>query len=169
MAVMKSRLLEHRHYRFVLVGLVNAAISFGVLNIVYYTFDQSKITSSIIATSCALAFSFVMNRNFVFGDKTRKAYKQIPAFVLVTVSGSLIVLNLVYVASLRAISGNEGFLIELVRRVTGLSIPASFIDINVSTAIGACAALFWNYFGYKWFVFKGKKNENDQQEATISI
>lgn len=155
-------ILAHRATRFVIVGLCNAAISFGVLNLAYYAFHQSKITSSIMATACALVFSFVFNRGFVFADKATKMRYQLPAFVIVTVSGSFLVLNIIYALSLKLLAGNEQLFTAPVHLLTGITLPESFIDINLSTVIGAVAAAFWNYYGYKLFVFRVSKKQAAQ-------
>jgi putative flippase GtrA len=99
-----------------------------------------------------------MNRGFVFDDKTKKVSQQLPMFVIVTVSGSLLVLNLVYILSLRVLNGHESLIIDPIKNLTPLILTKNFVDINLSTIIGAVAALFWNYNGYKWFVFKGSKD-----------
>jgi putative flippase GtrA len=142
-------------------------ISFGLLNLAYYKFGQTKIVSSIIATTCALIFSFIMNRGYVFGDKSRKAHQQLPAFIIVTVSGSLVVLNLVYILSLHVIDGHEYLIIDPAKAIIGISLTKSFIDINVSTIVGALVALFWNYNGYRWFVFKGRKSVEEEIQLTV--
>lgn len=155
---MFKKLTSKRTLRFVIIGICNATISFGILNLAFYKFDQTKIVSSIIATTCALIFSFIMNRGFVFDDKTRKVRQQLPIFIVVTVSGSLLVLNLVYILSLHLLNGHETLIIDPIKNLTSVGLTKNFVDINLSTVIGAVAALFWNYNGYKWFVFKGSKD-----------
>lgn len=161
---MLKKLRANRIIRFIVVGTCNAAISFGILNLAFYKFDQSKIMASIIATTCALIFSFIMNRNFVFADKTKKIHQQVPIFVIVTISGSLIILNLVYILSLKVLNGHEYLIIDPIKSLTGIVLSKSFIEINVSTIIGAIVALFWNYNGYRWFVFKGSKKDANEEE-----
>lgn len=153
---MSRDIVSKRMLRFAIIGMCNAAITFSILNVSFYKFHQAKITSSIIATSCALVFSFVMNRGFVFGDKTKKAHRQLPAFVIVTISGSLLVLNIVYAIFLRILNGHEYFIIDIVKAVADVSLSSNFVDINLSTVFGAIAAMFWNYNGYKRFVFNGR-------------
>lgn len=153
-----QRIISSRVIRFVIIGITNAAITFAILNISYYRLHQTKILSSIIATSCALIFSFIMNRGFVFGDKSKKARQQLPAFLIVTISGSLVVLNIVYAITLHLLNGHEGSIINLISDITSVSLSSSFIDINLSTVCGAIAAMLWNYNGYKWFVFKGESD-----------
>ncbi len=164
---MLKKLRSNRITRFIIVGTCNAAISFGLLNLAYYSFHRSKIMASIISTTCALIFSFIMNRNFVFADKSKKAHQQAPAFILVTISGSFIILNLVYILSLKILNGHEGLFIEPVKVLTSVVLSKSFIEINVSTVAGAVVALFWNYNGYKWFVFKGSKKDASE-EVTLT-
>jgi len=164
-----QKLLAERKLRFVVIGICNATISFGILNVAFAVFHQGKIESSIIATSCALAFSFFMNRGFVFGDKTKKAHQQLPIFIIVTVTGSLLVLNLVYILSLKVLNGHEGLIIDPIKLVTSLTLTKNFVDINLSTVIGAIAALLWNYNGYKWFVFKGQGKKNSVEEIQLTV
>lgn len=147
--------VSKRVLRFAVVGTANAAISFGLLNAIYYGLNQPKILSSLIATAGALIFSFVMNRNFVFADKSKRARQQAPAFIIVTILGSFVILNLVYIASLSLLDGREQPLINLIYAVLHIHFSKSFLDINLSTVIGAAVAMIWNYNGYKWFVFKG--------------
>ncbi len=148
-------LVTGRIARFAATGLANAAISFGLLNLCFYHFKLSKIVASIIATSCALLFSFILNRNFVFLDKSRRARRQLVPFVLVSVSGSLVVLNLVYAGVVSILARHDQWLIGLVHSTTGITLAESFVDINLATVVGAVVAMVWNYNGYRIFVFKG--------------
>lgn len=162
-ALLRS-LAARRTLRFGVVGVVNALISFGILNLAFYKFGVHKIPASIIATTCALIFSFAMNRNFVFVDKHKPAHKQVLPFVIVTISGSLVVLNLVYIGFLHVLSGHEHPLALLIRDISGISVSTSFVDINLSTVVGAVVAMVWNYNGYKLFVFKGAQKVLYAQE-----
>lgn len=152
----------HRVIRFVAVGTANAAISLGVLNLMFYKFHHGKVVSSIIATSCALIFSFILNRNFVFADKSRRIHKQALPFVIVTVSGSLLVLNLVYIMALRLLNNHEQPIINIVHSLTGIDFSKNFVDINLATALGAVVAMLWNYNGYRLFVFKAAMPEMEE-------
>ncbi len=153
-----------RILKFLLVGTANAFISFGILNLSFYYLHQTKIISSLIGTSCALIFSFVMNRNYVFAAKSESAKKQIIPFVIVTISGSLLLLNLVYAASVYVLDSRGLWLTQTINNLTGLGLGQDFVDINVSTAIGAIFAMVWNYNGYKFFVFKNEAILEDSDE-----
>jgi len=144
-----------RILRFIVVGFANAVISFGVLNVCFYKLGQSKIISSIIATTCAMLFSFILNRSFVFADKSKRAHQQLIPFIIITVSGSLVVINIVYIIMLHLLNGHEGWILSLIKALTTLRLSRTFVDINLSTLIGAIVAMIWNYNGYRIFVFKG--------------
>ena len=120
----------HRIIRFFIVGCANASIGLSILNLLYYQFHLGKIVANIIATSCALIFSFILNRNFVFSDKSQRVHKQAVPFVLVTISGSLVILNLVYILTLHLINDHELLIINLVKTVSGIRLGKSFVDIN---------------------------------------
>jgi len=160
---MMQRIAYKRIIRFGLVGLANAAISFGILNFSFYYLGVNKIVASLIGTSCALAFSFVMNRNYVFNAKNEKARKQIFPFVAVTISGSLILLNLVYASSVYLLDSRGLWLTQTINQLSGLKLSQDFVDINASTAIGAVLAMVWNYNGYRIFVFKDKTTQESHE------
>lgn len=162
---MIKKLASKRHIRFVLIGICNATISFGILNLMFYKLHTNKIVASVVATTCALIFSFILNRGYVFGDRTKKYYKQVPAFVVVSISGSIILLNLVYILFLKIITGHEHFIISAIKSSTGVRVKSSLVDINLSTVFGAIAALFWNYYGYKKYVFKGSRQYAIEETA----
>lgn len=164
----KSLLTSQRLVRFVQVGVTNALINFSILNLAFYRLGINKIFSSILATTCALIFSFILNRHYVFSDKNKRAHQQILPFILVTISGSLLILNLVYIASLHILDGHEAIFITVLQSLTGITFKPSFIDINLSTVIGALVAMFWNYNGYRLFVFTGKQPASEYESATNS-
>jgi putative flippase GtrA len=153
----KRQFETKRIARFVVVGVCNAAISFGLLNLCFSYLHQGKITSSIISTTCAVLFSFAMNRNFVFSDKSRRAHHQFLPFVLVTLSGSLVVLNLVYIGCVAYLERHGAWLTSLIHSITHLRISQDIVDINLSTVAGALVAMVWNYNGYRLFVFSKKE------------
>lgn len=142
--------------RFVYVGLANAAVSFGLLNLAYYHLHVTKVSASIVSTSCAMLFSFILNRHFVFDDTTKRLHHHALLFILVTVTGSLLVLNGVYIVTLHLLSGHATQLADLSQQLTGIRIAPSLIEINLSTVVGAIATMFWNYNGYRRIVFNGK-------------
>jgi len=147
-------IFSHRVPRFAVVGIANAAVSFGILNLLFFGLHFSKIAASLVSTACAVMFSFVLNRNFVFADTSKRARKQILPFVLVTISGSIGVLNLVYICSVALLERHGLWITPLIHVVTRLHLSQSFVEINLSTIAGAIVSMMWNYNGYRLFVFR---------------
>jgi len=125
--------------RFILVGILNTGIDFVVL------FALTKagvelILANMISTSCALAFSFFVNRSFTFGSNGNK-YIQGAKFMLVTLT-SLWVLQPV-----------------ILLLITGALTPATGSDISLFGAkvVATVASMIWNYLFYDRYVFKTRK------------
>src|SRR5260221_273807 len=97
--------ISFRIARFAVAGAGNTAFNFLVLNLVFYGLHQGKLVSSIIATSCAVAFSFALNRSFVFLDGARPVRK-FGRFVIVTALGVLLVQNTVYALGVVLLRGH---------------------------------------------------------------
>lgn len=161
-----KKIFNHRIARFLIVGFSNAMLHFAVLNTAFYAFDYSKIGSSIIATVCAVTYSFFLNRSFVFKNKDGQylLLREAALFALVTLTGMLIIHNLTYAGFIAMIAGREQGLINLTKLTTGILLTKDFVDINLGTVVGAAVAMVWNYNGYRLLVFRRNKTENNDVE-----
>src|SRR5207247_2635083 len=108
--------------------------------------------SSIIATSCAIALSFTLNRNVVFADKDRPI-KKLTRFILVSVVGVMLIQNLVYGLCLLMLQNHEAGIVNSVHVRFGFQSKNDFLVVNLSNLIASFAVMFWNYNGYRLFVF----------------
>lgn len=127
-----------------------------------------KITAAILSTSLALAFSFYMNRNYVFSARDGLKRHQILPFLTVALTGSFIILNGVYVLSLGLIDHHTELLVTVLQNIPWITISDKVVEaasINLSLEIGAIVAMAWNYLGYKYFVFR-KKIPDTSTDAT---
>lgn len=131
-----KKLLSFRVNRFLVVGAGNTIINFAVLNSAFYSLHLNKITASIIATCCAIAFSFTFNRSFVFRDKSQPVRKFV-VFSLVTAAGVLVIQTSVYAICVHLLTGRS-----------------NLMQINVSNLIASISVALWNYNGYRLLVFK---------------
>lgn len=150
-----KKLVSHRKVRFGLVGIGNTLFNFVILNIAFFLLGQSKIVSGIIATLFALTLSFFLNRNFVFrhaGQPSRQALR----FVLVTLTGVMLIQNVVYAFFVFILKDHTGGVVNLIHSLSGIQLSENFFDINVSNAIGSLCTMVWNYNGYRLFVFNEK-------------
>lgn len=147
------RWVSRRIVRFVLVGLSNTLVNFIILNAAFYLLGVNKIAANLIATTCALLYSFVLNRTFVFAH-TGHWLKLFIRFVTVTAAGTLLLNNAVYILALQLTGGTIS--ISLSRFLHGLGLPISpdFVHINLSSVIATCFSMMWNYTGYRFIVFR---------------
>ncbi|OGF82898.1 hypothetical protein A3B18_01440 [Candidatus Giovannonibacteria bacterium RIFCSPLOWO2_01_FULL_46_13] len=132
--------------KFVLTGILNAAIDFGILNILIvstgaasglpYTFFKSA--SFIVANFN----SYFWNKTWTFQASSPQGIQDYVKFLIVSLGGLL--LN-VGVASL----------------VVNFTAPFGGLDpkqwANMGAVFGAIASLAWNFLGYKFVVFVARR------------
>lgn len=159
-----KKIIAFRVSRFILVGVVNTTINFAVLNFAFYGLHQNKIISSFIATGCAVVFSFIMNRSFVFQDKSRPAQKLV-LFTILTVGGVLLVQNSIYALGVVLLRHHDLGISTIVYRLIKVRLSGDFIDVNLSNAIASLCVMVWNYNSYRLFVFNGKRYGDDVIET----
>jgi len=131
--------------RFTAIGFTNAAVDFGVLNLLIFLTGISagiwypvfKITSFV----CAVIPSFFWNKYWAFeaGD-TGRGWSEFWKFISVMIGATLVV-N----------AGVASVVVNFVRPVFGLDAPAW---ANVSAVAGSAAALIFSFTGFKVAVFK---------------
>jgi len=155
--------------RFLMVGASNAVLHFSVLNASFFFLHQSKIVSSIIATIFAMTYSFILNRNFAFKSKNHHLTTQAIAFIVVTLSGMLFVHNAVYIAVLWLLEHDSIGITLAIEKITNGVLTADFIDINLSTLLGAIFAMVWNYNGYRLFVFKNHSEADGEKKDDRAV
>ena len=121
------------------IGLVNTGLDFLVYTICYSGLALSPRASQAAGYVAGVLCSFILNRTITFRDGTRTPALQILLFVLVNAVSFAVTSNLI------------GVLVDW-----GLN---SYIAKAVVTAV----SMFINYFGYKIFVFKVKKDGEENR------
>lgn len=129
--------------KFGLIGVSNTALNFGVLNLMV---QKTNITRGLtydmfaaLAFLVALINSYVWNSHWSFQNNNARTAKEFFQFFLVTFVGLLI--NV----------GVNHFVTSNVSPVAGLS--AVQWD-NIANLIATLVVMFWNFSGFKFFVFK---------------
>lgn len=142
--------------RFGIVGILNTLIDFVLFNI----FSSSRvgytlIQANLISTTCAMIFSYVANRSFVFRTKGRATWKQAVIFFAVTAFG-LYVLQNETINLLTKWWVSPLHLAASIVHLIGLSkiFSDGFVIKNGAKAVATLVSLTWNYFTYKKWVFK---------------
>ena len=132
--------------RFVIVGIINTAINFIVLNILSYLTHIDRgahiIYFSVIAFAVATTNSYYMNKHFTFRDPSTNDFgSEFTRFLAVSVVGAAI---------------NSSTLYLITTHIHPLDGISSKLWLNLANAVGIAIALIWNFFGYRKFVFKDR-------------
>jgi putative flippase GtrA len=130
--------------QFAAVGTLNSFIDIGVLNLETFFNGTALISNGLFAIFKAVSFvfattnSFVWNKYWTFGSEEKADAKQVTGFYVVALVGWA--LNVAAATFVKSI-GPAG--------------STTWVDI-VAPLGGIAAAFLWDFFGYKYFVFKKK-------------
>ncbi len=130
--------------KFSAVGAFNTFFDWGILNVLIAMFGAVGGVGYAIAKGTSFTFSnvgsYFWNKYWTFdAGRASKVGREVTAFIVVSLFG--LIINI-------AVS-------SLV--VNGIHPPAVFTPqrwANVGAALATVASLIWNFFGYKFFVFK---------------
>lgn len=124
--------------KFGLVGVLNTAVDFGILNylsiLTGVTSGTSLIPLNALSFSVAVLNSYWWNKSWVFEGKKRVSFV---SFLAVSAIGVLINTGIVVVAT----------------NINPLGLDNS-LWLNVSKALATVVSLTWNFLGYRLVVFK---------------
>jgi len=139
---MKSNLIK-QFSRFVVIGFVNTAIDFAILNLLMWWMGIYSgpwiILLNGISFSVAVTNSYFWNKYWTFKDKNKIEAKEFSQFILVTLIGMAINSGVIYGIT------------TLISPVFGIN-PELWANLAKAAATGF--SLIWNFIGYKMFVFK---------------
>ncbi|MCK5123185.1 MAG: GtrA family protein [Candidatus Pacebacteria bacterium] len=128
-----------RFVKFSIVGAINFFIDFFILNLLSFVTGVNKgiFAAGFSGVSFLIANinSYYLNRRWTFKSSNNSNYK---AFLVVSIFGVVINISIIYI-------------------FTTFVCQDYFSDIvwlNVSKIIATGFVMFFNYFGYKKFVFK---------------
>ncbi len=142
-ATMRRRTIQARQsekIRFGLVGFVNTAVDFIVLNILVGLFGIALVPANIVSTTVAMLTSFGLNKRVVFKRSDGSILRQFILFFAVTLSAIWIVQ-----------SGVMFVAYQLLQSYTGWN---ETILLNIAKLFGISAGLVWNYIWYSRVVFR---------------
>ena len=133
--------------KFVATGFMNAAVDFGILNILIAVFGIAAGAGYILFKSISFITaninSFFWNRAWVFKRtanlEVKRPSQEYVQFLIVSVVG--LVINV----------GAAALIVNIVGAQFGFGANAW---ANVGAATGSAAGLVWNFLGYKLIVFK---------------
>lgn len=131
--------------QFAAVGTLNSFIGIGILNLETYLYGTSIISNGLYALFAAISFlcgttnSFFWNKNWTFKDSNnnRAGAGTVTSFYVIALIGW-------------ALSVGVG---TLVKAAGPASSEKIWTDV-VAPLAGIAVSFLWNFFGYKYFVFR---------------
>lgn len=141
-----SKFFDQTFWKFILVGVANTLFGTGIMFVFYNVFHFSYWISSASNYFFGSILSYLLNRMFTFRSEETTT-KTLPRFV--------INISLCYLLA-------YGMAKPLVSHI--LSAFSQGIQENVAMLVGMCLFVGLNYIGQRFFVFKGKRN-SEQQES----
>ena len=139
-----KKIIGRQFSRFVVVGFINTAIDFFVLNVLSFLTGIEKGAGAAVLSGVSFLVanlnSYILNKKWTFKEHSAKnVARQFTKFFSVSLGGMAI--NIVIV----------GVLTTYIQ-------PPFEIDgkiwLNISKAVAVGISMFWNFFGYKFMVFK---------------
>jgi len=141
---MFSNFLKNRHpkrfIKFFVIGVVNFLIDFSVLNLLSFTTGINKgivaALFSAVSFLVANANSYFLNKRWTFKENNKNSnYK---TFLAISALGIAVNILIIYIFT------------------TFVSQPyfSDIVWLNISKMVATGFVMFFNYFGYKKFVFK---------------
>jgi putative flippase GtrA len=146
--------------RFIIVGVFNTMIDLGVLSALVFAFGLgwsvfAYATYKLVSFLIASTNSYVWNRFWVFrGPRVKNTMGSVSTFFLISAAG-LLVNTLVSTAVFSFVAHSS------------ITLP-TIILVNVAALFGTVVVLVWNFFGYKFLVFKETPHETLFEEVVMN-
>lgn len=142
--------------KFGIVGILNTLLDFLIFNLLSSKlFRVPKVAANICSTTVAMVFSFFANRQAVFTSGTGDPVVQAVLFFVVTGFG----LYVLQTGILHLVVNKWKWPLRLVTAVLRIShlerlMSPDFVLKNGGKAFATLFSLTWNFFLYKYVVFR---------------
>jgi putative flippase GtrA len=137
-----------RFLRFLVVGIIGAAVDFGIENILHRIFGVPYVWAGTISFICAILSNFFWNRYWTYPDsRSKPLLRQLFQFTLVNISG--LIIRIPILKFLEPIITNLFYKIP----EQYLFLPPDVLGENVTLAIAVGIVLFWNFFVNRYWTY----------------
>lgn len=142
MSFILFKLRNNEVLRFIFIGFLNTAVDFGVLNLLFYIFNDIKLYTFFKSISFILAVlnSYIFNKYWVFLSHSKPTFNESGKFLAFNLLGLLLNLGV-----------SSGVLLSLLFLFSNAS---EVLIINISAFCGSLAVAIMNFLSYKYLVFK---------------
>lgn len=143
----KLRKLIKQFAKFFVIGIINTVVDLTVLNIETvitgakdgYPYSVQKGVSFLVAVT----MSYFMNKHWTFQDGEKQGEgKKFSQFIFVSIIGMIINIAVSTVV------------VTYLQPVVKIGFLTPQLWVNIGALSGTAIGLFWNFVGYKFWVFK---------------
>ena len=128
--------------RFVIVGVANTVLDFGLMNI-FKLIGLNIYVANTLSTGSAMVFSFFMNKKWTFRNAGQNYLRQVILFFIFTMIGIWVIQN--------------GFIWLIQTFVPHFGLPDVLFD-NAAKLMASAPSLIWNYITYNNIVFTTRRS-----------
>lgn len=141
---------------FALVGVANTILDFAIYNVLTAEgVGWQRIPANVVSATVAMTFSFILNLLWVFNPQHRLVPKRAIRFLWVTSCALYGVQNLVLWLGSGVWAGPVDQLAAACARAFSLAAgQEDLIARNVVKGLATVASLTWNYFWYRFYVYR---------------
>ncbi len=137
-----------RFLRFLAVGVIGAAVDFGVENLLHRLFGLPYVLAGAISFITAVMSNFYWNRVWTYPDsRSKPLLRQLAQFALINVTGLVIRIPI-----LRFVEPVVFRYLKLLP-ANYLLLPADAMGENLTLAIAVVIVLFWNFFANRYWTY----------------
>jgi putative flippase GtrA len=131
----------HSSIKFGIVGTMNTALDFTILNVLTLLVGLPAVVANTISATTTMIVSFIINKKWSFNSKSKNYLREIILFFVCTAFGAWVI--------------NNG-IIAIMMNILPESLHG-FFRVNISKVLATCFSMVWNYFTYRHIVFKEGK------------
>lgn len=135
---------KQQKIRFILVGICNTTIDFSIL-FTLRALGLPVMPANIISTTAAFCFSFFANKKYTFKGNAGNLKKQIPLFVIISLTG---------------LWGVQTVVIFLISTLFATSTLDEGVVLLIAKIVATATSLVWNYIFYSRMVFKASDDSH---------
>lgn len=147
MIVLTNGKERERFLKFAVVGVIGAAIDFGVMNLLTQAVGMPLVAAGTISLVCAVSSNFIWNRYWTYPDsRSRPVTQQLSMFFAVNIAGVAIRIPILHFIELPIIRA-----LERLHFRTPLS--PEFLARNLTLAVAVGIVMLWNFFVNRYWTY----------------
>ncbi len=153
-AIITNRVERTRFLKFMVVGVIGAAVDFGVMNLFSKLFSMPLVWAGTISFICAIISNFIWNRYWTYPDsRSRPIVKQLVMFFVVNVAGLIIRVPILHFLELPTLRLFEHL-------SPNVSISPEFLAKNFTLAVAVGVVMLWNFFVNRYWTYNDVAGKN---------